>query len=193
MRTPYHSVRRDQQTPLRDCDAVPPSSRYPPRHTRCAHRARQSFCHGSGTSQRRYTPVQAARTLPYRFYYPHSQPIFTPLCLTFQVEQEALGPSTSEKAMLSAATPQVEPVVKRKKGPKGPNPLSVKKKAPPKHAVQETKKTRVAATPRVEEVEIANKRKRLEVDDGGGVSVEMTPRPKRRRRHKTATRPEMDG
>jgi len=46
---------------------------------------------------------------------------------------------------------------KRKKGPKGPNPLSVKKKAPPKHAVQETKKTRVAATPKVEEVEIANR------------------------------------
>jgi len=108
-----------------------------------------------------------------------------------RAEQEALGPSTSEKAMLSAATPQVEPVVRKKKGPKGPNPLSVKKKAP-KHAVQEARKTRVAATPRVEKVEIGNKRKRMGGHDAIGVSVETTPKPKRRRRHKTASRTGVD-
>jgi len=110
-----------------------------------------------------------------------------------RAEQEALGPSTSEKAMLSAAAPQVDLVVKKKKGPKGPNPLSVKKKAP-RHVMQEGKKTRVAAPPRVEKkVDIGNKRKRSEADDGGGVSVETAFKPKRRRRHKTASRPEVDG
>jgi len=105
---------------------------------------------------------------------------------TLQTEQNALGPSKSEKAMLSAAAPQAEPRVKRKKGPKGPNPLSVKKKAP-KHGIQEVK-TAVATAARVEEVGAGNKRKRQEPDGSGGVSVETELRPKRRRRHKPAAR-----
>jgi len=101
---------------------------------------------------------------------------------TFQVEHDALGPSKSEKATLNAVTPPVEPVVKRKKRPKGPNPLSVKKKAP---------KATVAATTRVEKADVASKRKRQEVDDNdiGGVSVETQPKRKRRRRHNAASRP----
>ncbi|EIM83399.1 Fcf1-domain-containing protein [Stereum hirsutum FP-91666 SS1] len=43
-------------------------------------------------------------------------------------EQEALNPSTSEAARLRVSEPPQESPKKKKKGPKGPNPLSVKKK-----------------------------------------------------------------
>jgi U3 small nucleolar RNA-associated protein 23 len=76
-------------------------------------------------------------------------------------------------------TPQEEPL-KRKKRPKGPNPLSVKKKAP---------KARVATITRVERADVGSKRRRQEADEIGGVSVETQPKPKRRRRHKAASRP----
>jgi len=82
---------------------------------------------------------------------------------------------------LNAVTPQVEPIVKRLKRPKGPNPLSVKKKAP---------KASVAATTRVEKADVGSKRKQEEADDIGDVSVETQPKPKRRRRHRAASRPE---
>jgi len=107
----------------------------------------------------------------------------TPLCthtFTSQAELDALGPSKSEKATLNAVTPQVEPVVKRKKRPKGPNPLSVKKKVP---------KVTLATTTRDEKVDVGSKRNREEVDDIGGVPVEAQPKPKRRRRHKAVSRP----
>ncbi|KAI0304833.1 Fcf1-domain-containing protein [Russula brevipes] len=94
-------------------------------------------------------------------------------------EQDALGPSTSEKAMLSAVTPRVEPT--------GPNPLSVKKKAP-KHNAQEVKKAIViAATATTEHVEVRSKRKRQAADDGDPPR-ETERKPKRRRRHKSTTR-----
>jgi len=105
-----------------------------------------------------------------------------------RAEQNALGPSISEKAMLNAVAPQAEPSIKRKrKGPKGPNPLSVKNKAP-KHSVQEVTKTAIAAAPQVKKVEAGNTRKRQETD-GGDLSIETEPRPKRRRRHKSGSRP----
>jgi U3 small nucleolar RNA-associated protein 23 len=89
--------------------------------------------------------------------------------------------------MLSAVTPRVEPIVKKKKGPKGPNPLSVKKKAP-KHSAQEVKKARViAATAGTEHVEVRSKRKRQAVEDGDA-SGETERKPKRRRRPKSTTR-----
>ncbi len=56
-------LRRHQQTSIRDRDAVEPSPRSPPRHPRSAHRARKSLRHGPRASQRRYTPIQTARTL----------------------------------------------------------------------------------------------------------------------------------
>lgn len=97
---------------------------------------------------------------------------------TLQAEHDALGPSKSEKAILNAVTPPVE-VVKRKKRPKGPNPLSVKKKAP---------NATVAATSRVEKADVGSKRKRQDTHDIGGVSVDTQAKPKRRRRHKSASR-----
>ncbi|KAF8507052.1 PIN domain-like protein [Russula emetica] len=67
-----------------------------------------------------------------------------------RAEHDALGPSKSEKVALNAVTPQVELVVKRKKRPKGPNPLSVKKKA--------------SNTTRVEKADVVGKRKRQGAD-----------------------------
>lgn len=99
-----------------------------------------------------------------------------------RAEQDALAPSTSERAILNAATPQVERVPKKKRGPKGPNPLSVKKKAR-KHSDQEPKDTN---TTRGEEVEARRKRKRDESDSNGEAS---SPRPKRTRRRKSHSRP----
>ncbi|KAI9462507.1 Fcf1-domain-containing protein [Lactarius psammicola] len=96
-------------------------------------------------------------------------------------EQDALVPSTSERAVLNAATPQAEHVSKKKRGPKGPNPLSVKKKIQ-KHSVQEPKKANFGGTARGEEVKARGKRKRDESDSNGETS---SPRPKRRRRHKS--------
>jgi len=105
-----------------------------------------------------------------------------------RAEQNALGPSISEKAMLNAVAPRAEPSIKRKKkGSKGPNPLSVKKKAP-KHRTHEVKKTTIAPTAQVKTVETGNKRRRQETD-GGDLSTETEPKPKRRRRHKAGARP----
>jgi len=90
--------------------------------------------------------------------------------------------------MLNAVAPRAEPSIKRKKkGPKGPNPLSVKKKAP-KHTIHEVKKTTVAATAQVKRVETENKRRRQETD-AGDLSTETEPRPKRRRRHRSGAGP----
>ena len=103
-----------------------------------------------------------------------------------QDEQNALGASITEKAMLNAVAPQAEPSIKRKKGPKGPNPLSVKKKAP-KHRSKEIKTT-VAVAAQVNRVEVGNKRKRQETD-GADLSTETELKPKRRRRHRSSIRP----
>lgn len=98
-----------------------------------------------------------------------------------QAEQNALGPSVSEKAMLNAVAPQPEPRVKKKKGPKGPNPLSVKKKTP-KHRIQQEKKTTATPAAQDEKVDAGKKRKREEAEGGSGsVSVETESKPKRRR------------
>jgi U3 small nucleolar RNA-associated protein 23 len=87
--------------------------------------------------------------------------------------------------MLNAVAPQPEPIAKKRKGPKGPNPLSVKKKAP-NNRTREVKKTTVAAAARVEKVDCGKKRKRHEADRSNGtVSLATESRPKRRRRHKT--------
>jgi len=93
-------------------------------------------------------------------------------------EQDALGPSTSERAILNAATPQVERVQKKNRGPKGPNPLSVKKKVR-KQSVQESKKANFTGEASGEKVEA--KRKQDESDS----SDEASPKPKRRRRRKS--------
>jgi U3 small nucleolar RNA-associated protein 23 len=99
-----------------------------------------------------------------------------------QAEQNALGPSVSEKAMLSAVAPRPEPRVKKRKGPKGPNPLSVKKKTP-KHRIQQGKKTTATAAAQDEKKVDAGKKRKREEDDGGSgsVSVETESKTKRRR------------
>jgi U3 small nucleolar RNA-associated protein 23 len=94
-------------------------------------------------------------------------------------EQDALAPSTSERDILNAATPQVEHVPKKKRGPKGPNPLSVKKKTR-KQTVQEPKKANFARSTVGEKAMVRGKRKLAESDSDGASS----PKPKRRRRRK---------
>jgi U3 small nucleolar RNA-associated protein 23 len=94
--------------------------------------------------------------------------------------------------MLNAVAPQPEPSVKKREGPKGPNPLSMKKKAP-KNRIQEVSKTNDVAAAQVKVDR--RKRKQQEEDNGSGnvnVSVVTEPRPKRRRRHKATARP-VDG
>ncbi|KAH9082025.1 Fcf1-domain-containing protein [Lactarius deliciosus] len=86
-----------------------------------------------------------------------------------RVEQDALVPSTSERAILNAATPQVEHVPKKKSGPKGPNPLSVKKKARKHILRREEKGSRMNQT---------------------ATDEESSSRPKRRRRRKSHSRPQ---
>jgi U3 small nucleolar RNA-associated protein 23 len=103
------------------------------------------------------------------------------LLINAQAEQDALGPSTSERDILSAATPQVEHVPKKKRGPKGPNPLSVKKKTR-KQSVQEPKKANFTRPAGDEQAEVRGKRKRDESDSNDEAS---SPKPKRRRRHKS--------
>ncbi|KAI0307858.1 PIN domain-like protein [Multifurca ochricompacta] len=101
-----------------------------------------------------------------------------------RAEQEALAPSTSERAMLKAATPQAKPVLKKKKGAKGPNPLSMKKKAQV-HEAHEVKGTKVTDGAGTKKVDVGGKRKRNETwDDGDEMSPETQPKHKRRRRHK---------
>jgi len=68
------------------------------------------------------------------------QPIFYSLASP-HVEQEALGRPRHKKAHAQCTNPSGRTCRKEEERPEGPNPLSGEKKAPPKHAVQETKKT----------------------------------------------------
>jgi U3 small nucleolar RNA-associated protein 23 len=114
---------------------------------------------------------------------PRTLPLLRIRWYILQAEQNALGPSVSEKAMLNAGAPQPETRVKKRKGPKGPNPLSVKKKTP-KHRIQQEKNIRTTAAPHDEKnVDTGKKRKREEAHGGSGsVSVVETEiKPKRRR------------
>ena len=114
---------------------------------------------------------QRVRYATYKYHFICTHPF------TLQAEHDALGPSEAEKATLTAVTPPVEPVVKRKKRPKGPNPLSVKKKAI------------VATTTRVEKTDVGSKRKRHDATDIDVASAQTKHKPKRRRRHKPTSRP----
>lgn len=104
-----------------------------------------------------------------------------PLLMNAQAEQDALRPSTSERDILDAATPQVEHVPKKKRGPKAPNPLSVKKKTR-KQSVQEPKKANFTRPTGGEQVEAKGKRKQDESDSNDEAS---SPKLKRRRRRKS--------
>ena len=73
-------------------------------------------------------------------------------------EQQILLPSASETAHLTSQTADVGPAKKKRKGPKAPNPLSVKKKKPTEPAMTKTKpvdsKSGVSSAKRKHESEV---------------------------------------
>lgn len=131
----------------------------------------------------------------------HSGIYFTGLMIIFlQAEQQSLAPSTSEIGKLKAAAPESQPVKKKKKGPKGPNPLSIKKKKvvePPATKVksEEPGKDKLSGevTKTVQSEKTGEKRKRQEGHARDGVrelaADDSTERlePKRKRRRKTVS------
>lgn len=107
--------------------------------------------------------------------------VWTSLTLVSQMEEKTLHPSAPELASLPSTSTIVEPPRKKKKGPKGPNPLSVKKK--------KSKPDQSASAPRKsgsQEMEAGAKRKRDDVNEvGEHPSVEGSNGHKRKRRRKT--------
>ena len=98
-----------------------------------------------------------------------------------QAEEQALHPSAPEAAKLPTAAPS-EPPKKKKKGPKGPNPLSVKKKKPkPSDSATKMKDSSVMKA-------LGEKRKRDDEDDvqpSTTASEDVGQKRKRRRKHGT--------
>ncbi|KZV75574.1 PIN domain-like protein [Peniophora sp. CONT] len=77
-------------------------------------------------------------------------------------EANALAPSTSEAAQLKAAAPTSEPPkAKKKKGPKGPNPLSMKKKK----ASEPVQAKKSGSMPKRDAANTGEKRKRTDEGD----------------------------
>lgn len=107
-----------------------------------------------------------------------------------QAEQQTLLPSTSELKQITPTSEPSEPPRKKRKGPKGANPLSVKKKkaktAEPLAKVRTT--TAGPSSSRMEEADaqIGQKRKAKESETHSEVTEEGGVR-KRKRRRKTAT------
>ncbi|RPD82633.1 PIN domain-like protein [Lentinus tigrinus ALCF2SS1-7] len=95
-------------------------------------------------------------------------------------EEKALHPTAPEAAKIPSAATPTEPIRKKKKGPKGPNPLSVKKRKPKPEASATARNTTAES-----ESAIGEKRKRE--DDDGQSSAAHTERSghkrKRRRKH----------
>ncbi|KAJ7139831.1 Fcf1-domain-containing protein [Mycena epipterygia] len=90
-------------------------------------------------------------------------------------EEQALHPTGSEQQTLKRPSTSTEPPRKKKKGPKGPNPLSVKKKkveSVAKPAVKDKGKGKEKETP-VRDAVVGEKRKRDETDDKEGVRLEQ--------------------
>ncbi|KAI0724472.1 Fcf1-domain-containing protein [Cerioporus squamosus] len=91
-------------------------------------------------------------------------------------EEKALHPTAPEAAKLPTTAP-TEPPRKKKKGPKGPNPLSVKKKKP--NAAATTKD----APPAKSKAEVGEKRRREDGDvDSSSTHMEGTGHKRKRRR-----------
>jgi len=88
-------------------------------------------------------------------------------------EEEALHPSAPDMALAGAST-VAEPVRKRKKGPKGPNPLSVKKKiqAP---AIENKGKIKMKSVADGKEISVAEKRKRGAADESDDGEEQFSP------------------
>ncbi|KAI0932297.1 hypothetical protein AcW2_000968 [Taiwanofungus camphoratus] len=102
-------------------------------------------------------------------------------------EEEALKPSAPEKASLPAAAPADPP--KKKKGPKGPNPLSVKKKKVKTDASVLREKRTQQDQDQDGQLIAGEKRKRDELSSttSGHSPTEEASGHKRKRRRKTTT------
>lgn len=112
--------------------------------------------------------------------------------ILYQTEQQALMPADSELAQI-ASTSKVDdpPPKKRRKGPKGPNPLSIKKKQ--KDIISGSLKPKKSHDTAQVSQKVGEKRKRsddLEETKGKeGSAVEPTSGHKRKRRRKGAIAP----
>ncbi|KAF8078441.1 Fcf1-domain-containing protein [Lyophyllum atratum] len=102
------------------------------------------------------------------------------------MEEKALQPTTSDMALVGPST-STEPI-RKKKGPKGPNPLSVKKKKPvetpaikPKATGKANANSNTAILP---DTKIGEKRKRENEDNAQGPEDEPSQTTKKRRRRK---------
>lgn len=100
------------------------------------------------------------------------------VCPCSQEEEKALHPTAPEAAKLPTTAP-TEPPRKKKKGPKGPNPLSVKKKKPKPEASATAKKVQVES-----KADVGEKRKR-EDDDGESSAPHIEPTGHKRKRRRT--------
>ncbi|KAI6143251.1 PIN domain-like protein [Pisolithus tinctorius] len=93
-----------------------------------------------------------------------------------QKEQEALGPAAAESVKLPQQ-PSNPP--RKKKGPKGPNPLSMKKKVARPASVRIPRQSDSTAPPSPSDLSIGEKRKREENDE----QLAATRKRRRRRKH----------
>ena len=116
-------------------------------------------------------------------------PRFLLLTAFVKADEAALRPIESELAKLPASVQQAEPPKMRKRGPKGPNPLSVKKKKPMVLAGR-------ALEQKSNPVPIGSKRELEDEQDGIEVFAETIQAPggghKRKRRRKLKTEPPTD-
>ncbi|KAJ7462680.1 Fcf1-domain-containing protein [Mycena galericulata] len=108
-------------------------------------------------------------------------------------EEQALHASGSERQSLATPSTASEPPRKKKKGPKGPNPLSVKKKRvdgnkpPAKEKSKGTEKKKEKPVPAASDPVVGEKRKRDATSDSQGPASEQQqdePHRKKKRRRK---------
>lgn len=102
-----------------------------------------------------------------------------------KADEVALLPARSELATLSPSVQQNEPPKRRKRGPKGPNPLSVKKK---KSAVPQP----VDPKAKSNAVPTGSKRKHEDEQDDPETSLKTDSGHKRKRRRRVGTEPSTD-
>lgn len=102
-----------------------------------------------------------------------------------KTDEAALRPDQSELAKLSASVQRTEPPRKKRKGPKGPNPLSVKKK---KHIVPQL----VQLKPQSDPSFLGVKRKHEDEAPAGTSQAPGSGHKRRRRRTKTESSPNYD-
>jgi U3 small nucleolar RNA-associated protein 23 len=102
--------------------------------------------------------------------------IYPAWSLTFaQAEEKALHVPASDRPLLKSAAPQPQETVRKKRiGPKGPNPLSVKKK-------------KMQITTKPEQPQVLAKRKRDANDEDNQQTPSSQHRKRRRKAHQSNT------